>query len=166
MAKAKHLYVRLKPYNPKRGHVLRRYTYRAVRFHEGRWYKVPEALARELSDLHQRHGDEDSPLAFDVATEGQARDIEEKERKKLEEEKRKLDNAEMIGAREIREDALRGTLTTEDAPKSDEDKELGVSMKNTRDELVDAAESLGLEIEDSMTKRNILDAIEAEVAED
>ena len=164
MAKTQHLYVRLKPYNRKRGHVLRRYTYRGVRFFEGRWYKVPEALARELSDLHQRHGDEDAPLAFDVATEVQARAIEEKERKKLEEEQRKLSNAEAVSAREIREDAVRGMLTTEDV--SDEDKELGVSMKNTKDELIDVAESLGIEVTASMNKQDILDAIQEEASED
>ena len=30
------LFVRLKPYDPRRGYVLRRYTYRGIKFHEER----------------------------------------------------------------------------------------------------------------------------------
>lgn len=169
MAKVTYLYVRLKPYNPKRGHVLRRLGFRGVRFYEGRWYKVREGLARELADLHQKHHNEDSPLAFDVATQKQARDIEEKERKKLEVEKRKLANAEVVGATEVRPSQVRGSLGSADLPengKDDEDRELGASMKNTRDELVDVAESLGLEVGSSMTKQDILNLVEAEASED
>jgi hypothetical protein len=165
---ATHLYIRLKPYNPKRGHVLRRYTYRGVRFYEGRWYNVPEALARELADVHQRHGNEDSPLAFDVATQTQAREIEDAERKKLEEERRKLENAEVVAATEIRDDQVRGALSTADLPKdepADEDKELGASMANTKDELIDIAESLGLDVSTSMNKAEILAAIEEEAGD-
>ena len=43
------LLVRLKPYDPRRGFVLRRYTYRGIKFHEERgWYRVDKAVAHEL----------------------------------------------------------------------------------------------------------------------
>jgi len=59
--------VRLKPHDPKKGHVIRRYTAFAVRFEEARgWYKVSDEVAAYLSTVHQRPSDEDSPLAFDV----------------------------------------------------------------------------------------------------
>jgi len=74
--------VRLKPYNPKRVHLLRRFTYRGVRFMEDRgWYRVDEEIAGYLRDVRQVDSDPDSPLAFDVCTEEEARAIEEKERK-------------------------------------------------------------------------------------
>ena len=72
--------VRLKPYNPKRGHNLRRYGYGGVIFDGERgWYRVNAALAEELKYLRQDHDDEDSPLAFDVCTDAEAAAIDEKE---------------------------------------------------------------------------------------
>lgn len=164
MAKSKsQMYIRLKPYNPKRGHVLRRYSFSGLRFYEGRWYKVPETLAQDLSELHQRHGDEDSPYAFDVATQGEARAIETKERAKLEEERRKVEGAELVAASEVRASDLRSS----DLPKfgDDGDQELGASMNNSKAELTDMAESLGIEVGASMTKREILEAL-TEAAQD
>ena len=151
------MYVRLKPFNKKRGHVLRRYSYRGVRFYEGRWYKVPEKLAQELGEVRQRHGDIDSPYAFDVATQEQARKIEDEEQRRKEEELRKVQNAEVVGATEVRESNVRGSLTTADI--ADDDRDLGVTMRNTKDELVDVAESMGIDTE-GMTKKQVFEAIE------
>lgn len=76
----KTLLVRLKPYNPKRGFVLKSYTLKDVRFvNEKGWYRVDAALAEELRDIHQLYGDTDSPLAFDVCTEEEAKAIDERE---------------------------------------------------------------------------------------
>lgn len=68
------LLVRLKRYDPRRGHVLRRYTYRGIKIHEERgWYKVPKEVADYLRGVHQVPQDEHSPLAFDVFTEDEAK---------------------------------------------------------------------------------------------
>lgn len=74
--------VRLRPYNPKRGCLLRRFTYRGIRFMEDRgWYRVDEEIAGYLRGVRQVDSDPDSSLAFDVCTEEEARALEEKERK-------------------------------------------------------------------------------------
>ena len=81
--------VRLKPFDPKKGHVIRRYTAFAIRFEEARgWYKVADEVAAYLSTVHQRPGDEDSPLGFDVCSEEEAQRIEAAEKKKAEERAR------------------------------------------------------------------------------
>ncbi len=81
--------VRLKPHDPKKGHVIRRYTAFAIRFEEARgWYKVSDEVAAYLATVHQRPGDEDSPLAFDVCSDAEAPRIETAEKKKAEERAR------------------------------------------------------------------------------
>ena len=77
--------VRLKPFDPKRGHVIRRYTAFSIRFEEARgWYKVADEVAAYLGTVHQVPGDEDSPLAFDVCSEEEAQRLETAEKKKTE----------------------------------------------------------------------------------
>ncbi len=77
--------VRLKPYEPKKGHVLQRYTAFSIRFEERRgWYKVSDEVATYLASVHQTPGDEDSPLAFDVCSEDEAQRMETAEKKKAE----------------------------------------------------------------------------------
>lgn len=79
-AAAKTLLVRLKPHNPKRGHVLKTYTYGGVKFlGERGWYRVNASLGEELRDIRQVHDDQDSSPAFDVCTEEEAKAIDEKE---------------------------------------------------------------------------------------
>jgi hypothetical protein len=81
--------VRLKPHDPKKGHVIRRYTAFGVRFEEARgWYKVSDEVAAYLATVHQRPGDDDSPLAFDVCTEEEAQRLEAAEKRKAEERAR------------------------------------------------------------------------------
>ena len=78
--------VRIKPYDPKRGHVVRRYTVFSIRFDETRgWYRVADDVADYLGKVHQAPHDEDSPLVFDVCTEAEAHALEDVERKKAEE---------------------------------------------------------------------------------
>ena len=78
--------VRIKPYDPKRGHVVRRYTVFSIRFDETRgWYRVADDVADYLGKVHQAPHDEDSPLVFDVCTEAEAHALEAAERKKAEE---------------------------------------------------------------------------------
>lgn len=65
--------VRLKPFNEKKGYVVRVYMIDGVRFHEERgWYEVPDEFANRLRDLHQDHYNEDSPVLFDVCTRKEA----------------------------------------------------------------------------------------------
>ncbi len=81
--------VRLKPHDPKKGHVIRRYTAFSIRFEEARgWYKVSDEVAAYLATVHQTPGDEDSPLAFDVCTDEEAQRLEAAEKKKAEERAR------------------------------------------------------------------------------
>lgn len=81
--------VRLKPYEPKKGHVLQRYTAFSIRFEERRgWYKVSDEVANYLASVHQTPGDEDSPLAFDVCSEDEAQRMEAAEKKKAEDKAR------------------------------------------------------------------------------
>jgi hypothetical protein len=78
--------VRIKPYDPNRGRLVRRYTAFSTRFDEKRgWYRVGDDVAQYLSTVHQVAGDEDSPLVFDVCTEEQAREIEEADRRRAQE---------------------------------------------------------------------------------
>ncbi len=72
--------VRVKPYNKKKGHVLRCYTYRGIRFQGSRgWYRVSGDVAGYLGKVCQVPGDTDSPAAFDVCTESEAREIDKLE---------------------------------------------------------------------------------------
>jgi hypothetical protein len=59
-------YVRLRPFNRKRGFVLRRYLYQSQKFVDGKWYEVPDTMGDYLSTVTSVPGDDDSPLAFDV----------------------------------------------------------------------------------------------------
>lgn len=108
--------VRLKPYDPKKGHVIQRYTAFAIRFEEARgWYKVSDEVATYLATVHQVPGDEDSPLAFDVCTEDEAQRLEAAEKKKAEERARA---AEPNVAQPYDVSVRAADLTTADLPKA------------------------------------------------
>lgn len=74
--------VRIKPYSKKKGHLTRRYTVFGVKFeiHKG-WYRVRLKVADYLADVTP-DGDPDSPYIFDVCTEQQAMEMEERERRR------------------------------------------------------------------------------------
>ena len=106
--------IRLKPYDPKKGHVIRRYTAFGVRFDEARgWYKVSDEVAAYLASVHQRPGDDDSPAAFDVCTDDEAKAMEAVEKKKAEERARA---AEPNVAQPHDVSARPADLTTADLP--------------------------------------------------
>jgi hypothetical protein len=108
--------VRLKPHDPKRGHVIRRYTAFSIRFEEARgWYKVADEVAAYLATVHQVPGDEDSPLAFDVCSEEEALRLETAEKKKAEERARA---AEPNVAQPYDVSVRGGDLTTADLPQA------------------------------------------------
>jgi len=59
-------FVRLRPFDRRRGHLLRRYIFRSQKFVAGNWYEVQDGMGDELSTVLSRDGDDESPLAFDV----------------------------------------------------------------------------------------------------
>ncbi len=72
--------VRIKPYNPKKGHLRRVHidNENNMRFREGAgWYEVPERIARKLRTELQKPYDPDSPEVFDVCTRAAALEIEQ-----------------------------------------------------------------------------------------
>ncbi len=87
--------VRLKPFDASRRHVLRRYHYAGHSFREERgWHRVTKEVADYLRTVRQVADDAGSPLAFDVATEEEARALESAE----EEAKRRHAAADPIDA--------------------------------------------------------------------
>jgi len=104
--------VRLKPYDPRRKFVLRRYVYAGIHFLVTRgWERVPKAVGDYLRDVRQKEFDPYSPPAFDVCTEAEAAALEKRER-------------ELSGARRTALDAIpvveprrfAGVVTTADLP--------------------------------------------------
>lgn len=92
--------VRLKPYEPRRGHVLRRYTYCGIKFHEERgWYRVEAPVAEYLRAVHQIPSDEFSPLAFDVCTEAEARVLEATQTEETKVKRSATDDLKVVPAR-------------------------------------------------------------------
>jgi hypothetical protein len=64
-------FVQLKPYDKKKGHLLQRLTVRSKRMSSGRWYKVTDEFANELSKIRQPYPPgsvsmADPPLAFSI----------------------------------------------------------------------------------------------------
>jgi len=78
------MFVRLKPYNPRRGHVRRRQMVEGVRFDgEHNWYRIDDhAFAERLRVMTQDENDPESAALFDVCTEAEARAIQERERER------------------------------------------------------------------------------------
>lgn len=103
MSTPKTVFVRLKPYNKRKGYLCRNYMIGGVRF-TGRWQEVSAAKARELSELKQPHDHEGEIPLFDIKTREQAKAIEEQE---LDEGKRnvaRVKDAVRIADREFRDD--------------------------------------------------------------
>ena len=71
------LLVRLKPYDPRRGFVLRRFTYAGIRFQDERgWYRVERKVGEHLRAVRTVPTDKYAPLAFDVCTEAEAKALD------------------------------------------------------------------------------------------
>ena len=104
--------IRLKPFDLKKGHVMRRYTAFRATFEESKgWYRVSDSVADYLATVHQEPNDEDSPMAFDVCTKEQAEEIDQAEQKKAEERARAAE-PHVAAARDVT--SIEGDLTTED----------------------------------------------------
>lgn len=108
--------IRLKPYDRKRGFVLRRYSFMGMRFREDQgWYEVEQEVAALVKEIKQPPvGDtppELAPLAFDIMT-ADAAVVMEEEQRKAKEERAKAVSPHRMAAPE-------GVLTTDDLPKPD-----------------------------------------------
>ena len=107
------LLVRLKPHDPRRGQLLRRYTYRGIKFQEERgWYRVEKSVADYLRDVRQTPGDEHAPLAFDVCTPEEAQALDAREKEATVTRKAATDDIKLSAAR------TEGAVTTEDLPEA------------------------------------------------
>ena len=105
--------VRLKPHDPRRGHVLRRFTYRGIKFQEERgWYRVEEDVAVYLRDVRQVASDEHAPLAFDVCTPDEAKALDSKDKEATVTRKTAADDIKVSEARAA------GAMTTDDLPEA------------------------------------------------
>jgi hypothetical protein len=117
------LLVRLKSYDPRRGQVLRRYTYDGIKFQPERgWYRVERSVADYLRTVRQQPSDQFSPLAFDVCTDAEAKALEAAEAADAKVAKNATDDIKLAPAR------TSGALTSEDlskpsAPTQAEDKD-------------------------------------------
>lgn len=110
--------IRLKAYDARRGHVLRRYTYAGIKFQEERgWYRVEKPVADYLRTVRQLPSDAYSPLAFDVCTEAEAKVLDAAEADEAKVKRSASDELKLSAARPA------GTLTTEDLPKASEEKD-------------------------------------------
>lgn len=107
------LLVRLKPYDHRRGHVLRRYTYAGIKFQVERgWSRVEKAVGDYLRSVRQLPGDEYSPLAFDVCTEEEAKAIDAAESDASKLKRSAADELKVVPARPT------GAVTTDTLPKA------------------------------------------------
>jgi hypothetical protein len=69
--------VRLKAFDPRRGHVLRRFVYKGIRFQVERgWYRVPAPVAEHLRTVRQVDTNLHAPAAFDVCTDAEAQRLD------------------------------------------------------------------------------------------
>ena len=115
----KTMLVRIKATDPRRGHVLRRFTYKGIRFQAGSgWYQVSEEVADYLKGVRQRANDPHSPLAFDVCTEKEARATDKKEAEEAE-PKRPADNARVAVARGEEPSALSDRPSAKKKPRGE-----------------------------------------------
>jgi hypothetical protein len=77
-------YVRLRPYDQRTGHLVRKFSLRDpelgfLKFNEaGVWHRVPLRVAEKLAEARQRPGNPQSPPVFDVCTEADARKLDAK----------------------------------------------------------------------------------------
>jgi len=106
------LLVRLKPFDPRRGQVLRRYTYAGIKFQEERgWYRVEKPVAEYLRGVRETPTDRYSPLAFDVCTEAEAKALETTETEASKVKRSATDDLKVVPARPA------GALTADDLTK-------------------------------------------------
>ena len=104
------LLVRLKPYDPRRGFVLRRFTYKGIKFQEERgWYRVEKPVADYLAGVRQVEHNPHSPLAFDVQTDEEAKALDAREESEAKTRKNALEATRVsVGRGDLISEDLRG----------------------------------------------------------
>ena len=103
--------VRLKSFDPRRGQIVRRFTYAGIKFHEERgWYRVEKNVADYLRTVRQVAGDDVTPLAFDVCSEEEAKALDVREESEAKVRKAAADDVRLSPAR--------GDMTTADIGKA------------------------------------------------
>jgi hypothetical protein len=103
--------VRLKSYDPRRGHVLRRYTYAGIKFQEERgWYRVERSIAEYLRAVREVPTDRYSPLAFDVCTEAEAKALDDVESEASKVKRSATDELKVVTARPVLATEAKPTL--------------------------------------------------------
>ena len=106
----KTLLVRLKPYDPRRGYLLRRFTYRGIKFQCDRgWYRVAPDVAGYLATVRQNGASEFSPLAFDVCAPEEAKALDEREQESATTRTAAADDIKLSEARRTPETAASET---------------------------------------------------------
>ena len=111
------LLARLKPYDPRRGHVLRRFTFAGIKFDELRgWYRVEPEVADYLRKVRQRPIDPHTPLAFDVCTDDEARAMDARDKEAANPRKTATDDIQLSPARVEGVATTPRRVITDDAP--------------------------------------------------
>jgi len=138
------MFVRIHPKDPRTGHLVERYVYRGFKFEVAKgWYRVPNNLAEELRDCVQ---DVNAPVpisVFQVATEDEAKKLEQLDYERANPEKKiseAISGAQSVPASrlsekggfeeevfDLEEDEGEEELAPEDTPKpvSDEENPFG-----------------------------------------
>jgi hypothetical protein len=121
--------VRIKPYNPRKGYVLKTYVFQGMLFSVDKgWYQPPQSVIDKLRYVHSKPDDLDSPLAFDICTPEEAEALMEEERR-AELEKAEPDSPVRItrvtrsGSERVRRDDVMTTpdFDTDDSEDDDEE---------------------------------------------
>ena len=123
------LLVRLKAYDPRRGFVLRRFTYAGIKFQEERgWYRVEKEVADYLRGVPQISTDQYSPLAFDVCNDDEAKALEEAEAAQAKVKQAATDQIAVSRGR------LAGAVTTADLARGSGDRKPRQGRRTTESE--------------------------------
>lgn len=125
MAKPKTFYVRLRPFNKKRGYLVRNIGIQGIRF-TTRWKQVSSEKAKMLEACCQPHDPEMEIPLFDIKTKSEALGIEEEERDTLGAKATfKVKDAEAVPDNSFREapkprfDDLTGRIVSDNVPEGE-----------------------------------------------
>lgn len=139
-------YVRLKPYNPRGGHKVKRIDWRDPVSGQwftfakaGVWHKINSAIADRMALVHQDQYDESTPLVFDVETETGARALDaaakaEREARRAEKEPTVDTAVDMTGGVKAESRAAALDAVIDDAGDDDEPDDDGDSEPDEPDE--------------------------------
>jgi hypothetical protein len=98
-------FIRIRPYDKRRGQLVQRYVYRGFRFEVARgWYQVEDHIAEELAGVLTFPDNPDSKPVFDVATKEEAEALSMREYEAAHPE-RKISEA-IAGAQTVTEEKL------------------------------------------------------------